>query len=184
MQQAYENVREFVFKRVESQDLQLLFRWFNQPYIAELWAEPKTWDEFREKWLDKILKDFNYVAYIDGVSIGYIRYYHVNDDDRKNFAGVYIPEPSVGSDLFIGEPEYLGKGYGAEMIRQFIAFVKSQEPNCKAMVIDPASDNLRAIACYEKVGFQKVGTYTMPYGTIHGPGPIELMIYFMDDARD
>lgn len=167
----------FVFKSLVLKDLPLLFAWFAQPYIAQLWPEPKTYAEFETKWVENIKRDHKFIAYIDNKPIAYIQYYHVTDKDRAAFSHSIIPEPSVGCDLFIGDPGYLGKGYGTQLLQQFIHHVQQAESACKAMIIDPASDNYRAIVCYEKVGFKKIGTYVVEYGTIAGPGPIELMIY-------
>lgn len=169
----------FIFKPVELKDLPLLFTWFCQPYIAQLWPEPKAYAEFETKWTEHIQRDHKFVAYIGDKPVAYLQYYHVTNEDRTKFHSVHIPEPSVGCDLFIGDPEYLGKGYGTELIKQFIQYVRQAEPTCKAMIIDPASDNYRAIACYKKVGFEKIGTYVVSYGTSTGPGPIDLMIYYM-----
>lgn len=169
----------FAFKPLILKDLPLLFTWFCQPYIANLWPEPKTYTEFEAKWTEHIQRDHKFIAYLDDKPIAYLQYYHVNYEDRAKFHSAHIPEPSVGSDLFIGEPTYLNKGYGTELIIQFIQYVQKVEPTCKAVIIDPANDNHRAIACYKKVGFEKIGTYVVPYGTSTGPGPIDLMIYYI-----
>jgi len=169
----------FAFKRILLADLPLLFCWFGQPHIAELWPEPKVWHEFEKKWIEKLETGFKFIASIDDKPIAYVQAYHVNDTDRKNFTDTSIPAHSIGLDLFIGDTAYLNKGYGGRLIEQFINMIKEIEPTCQAIIIDPASDNHRAITCYEKVGFKKLGTYIMPYGTIDGPGPIDLMIYKM-----
>jgi RimJ/RimL family protein N-acetyltransferase len=170
----------FTFKSLALTDLPLLFGWFCQQHVAQLWPEPKTWAEFETKWSEYYKRNHKFIAYLDDMPFAYIQYSHVTDEDRTKFHATPIPEPSIGCDLFIGDPNYLGKGYGTELIKQFIEYVKIYlEPTCKAILIDPASDNYRAIACYKKIGFEKVGTYVVPYGTIKGPGPIDLMIYFM-----
>lgn len=170
----------FTFKPLALNDLSLLFNWFCQPYIADLWPEPKLFSEFEAKWVEHIKRDHKFIAYLGDIPIAYIQYYRVTDEDRIKFHSVYIPEPSVGCDLFIGSPEYLGKGYGTQLIQQFIQYLQDKEPVCKAIIIDPASDNYRAIACYKKVGFETIGTYVVPYGTSTGPGPVDLMIYHLN----
>lgn len=110
--------------------------------------------------------------------IAYIKYHRVNNEDRAHFKGVKIPDNSIGIDLFIGDQQYLGRGYGTTLLKEFIAHIKTQEPQCAAIIIDPAPDNIRAIACYQKVGFEKKGIFKVPYGpTGEGPGDILLMIY-------
>jgi RimJ/RimL family protein N-acetyltransferase len=173
------NAHTFNFKPLAESDLPFLFEWFAQPYIAQLWKEP-DWRTFQEKYRKRISSNdiFPFVAYIDDKPIAYIKYHHVKDDDRALFPNVEIPAFSIGLDLFIGNPNYLGKGYGTHLVKEFIQFVQKIEPHCTTIIIDPAVDNHRAIRCYEKVGFKIVGTYITPYGpTGEGPGPILLMMY-------
>ena len=113
-----------------------------------------------------------FIAYIQDQPAAYIKYHHTNAEDRAIVHDFPIPEKSIGIDLFIGNPEYLNKGYGTTLLKEFITFIKASEPDCKAIIIDPATDNDRAIACYKKVGFKTIGEYISPYGpTGEGPGP-------------
>lgn len=177
--QAMQSSDTFTFKAVTDADLPFLFSWFGQPYIAELWKEP-NWEMFNKKYKSHIASQhiFPFFACIAEKPIGYIKYHHVNNEDRQHFPDINIPEFAIGLDLFIGEPEYLGKGYGTRLLTEFIQFVKRAEPRCTTITIDPAIDNHRAIACYKKAGFETMGTYITTYGpTGEGPGPILLMMY-------
>lgn len=58
-------------------------------------------------------------------------------------------------DLFIAEIDYLNKGYGTEIVKQFSQKVFN-DFQAKKILIDPASTNKRAIRCYEKAGFEFV----------------------------
>lgn len=55
-------------------------------------------------------------------------------------------------DLFIAESDFLNKGFGTEIIKQFTKKL-IHELNAKKILIDPAAKNKRAIRCYEKAGF-------------------------------
>jgi len=170
----------FTFKLLTPKYFLLLFNWFGQDYISQLWVESKDWPEFEKIWQRKIAEPdvFRFLAFIDEEPIGYIHYFRVNDYDRKHFPGVDLPEGSVGLDLFIGNPAYLNKGLGSQLIKDFISFVKNLEPKSTSIIIDPAPDNIRAIKCYEKVGFKKIGTFMTSYGPRGvGPGEILLMKY-------
>ncbi|CAN5196769.1 N/A [soil metagenome] len=177
--QAMEQVN--TFSPVTKADLPMLFEWFQQPYIAELWKEPKDFKTFETKYLKQISTQYiiPFIAYIGNNPVAYIQYHHTNAEGRALVNDFTIPEKSVGFDLFIGNPEYLNKGHGTKLLKEFIAFVKTQEPECQAIVIDPATDNDRAIACYKKAGFSTIGTYIVPWGpTGDGPGPVLMMIYY------
>ncbi|EQC45184.1 acetyltransferase, GNAT domain protein [Bacteriovorax sp. BSW11_IV] len=49
------------------------------------------------------------------------------------------------------------------MIGEFIKFLKANHSISK-VITDPSPDNPRAIRCYEKVGFNRVGEIKTPNG--------------------
>ena len=59
-------------------------------------------------------------------------------------------------DLFICDPNYLGKGVAVPMIKEFLG---SQFSHVKRVLIDPEATNTRAIHVYQKVGFKIVGEF-------------------------
>jgi len=58
--------------------------------------------------------------------------------------------------LFIGDEENRNKGYGAEAIRLLLSY-GFKTLNLLNVMLTVNSDNLRAIACYKKVGFRDIG---------------------------
>lgn len=58
--------------------------------------------------------------------------------------------------LFIGDAENRGKGYGAEALRLLVKFCFDQL-NVINVMLCVFDFNKQAIACYEKVGFKKIG---------------------------
>ena len=156
----------FTFTRVTDNDLPLLYSWFKQPHVSQWWPVPAG-DEFFEKFLARIRsKDtFAFLATLNEAPIGYIQYYYIDRTQEK--AGSWLPElplTTVGTDQFIGESEYLNKGYGTRMIKDFIVHLAPLEPTITTVIVDPDPTNLAAIRCYEKVGFTPMGTYTAPWG--------------------
>lgn len=75
-----------------------------------------------------------------------------------------LPQATVGTDQFIGDSDYIGKGYGTLMIKAFIEFLQKIEPTITTVIVDPEPTNYPAIRCYEKVGFKKVIECMTPYG--------------------
>jgi aminoglycoside 6'-N-acetyltransferase len=62
-------------------------------------------------------------------------------------------------DIWIGEANALGRGYGNEMMRQ--AFdICFADPNVTAVIIDPLASNTRAHKFYQRLGFVPVGRRT------------------------
>lgn len=158
------------FKRLKEGDLPLLFKWLNTQHVVE-WYEKKTttFDEIKVKYMPRITgaeptKPFLIVA--DQVPIGYIQEYYVNDDPELK---PYVNGKFIGLDLFIGDPTYLGRGLGTQILREFLKQVVFQEKEIEGCLVDPSPNNPRMIRANEKVGFKYLTT------TI-GPDPKYLMI--------
>ena len=69
-----------------------------------------------------------------------------------------LPAPAFSLDLFIGEPELIGKGHGPALISTFLplAFARYGLDYC---VIGPNQKNVAAIRAYEKAGFRFLKEY-------------------------
>ena len=64
-------------------------------------------------------------------------------------------------DIIIGEVDYLGKGYGTDIVKKFVDKIFRQTKAVK-IIIDPDSKNIAAIHCFEKVGFEKGREFEAP----------------------
>lgn len=79
--------------------------------------------------------------------------------------------PSAGIDLFIGEPDLIGKGLGPAAIRAFLRDVVFARYDVAECVIGPSVRNLSAIRAYEKAGFVFLRDVVVP----DEPDPEHLM---------
>ena len=154
------------FKKLTEKDLPLLFAWFKEPHVQQWWPTFGE-DELLSKVLERInSKDtFGYLVFLGDAPIGYIQYYYIDRNNEK--AGSCLPplpEITIGTDQFIGDPQYIGKGYGTLFIKKFIQELKKIEPTMTTIIVDPDPENAAAIRCYEKVGFVSVGIYDVPGG--------------------
>ena len=69
----------------------------------------------------------------------------------------------MGIDQFIGDENYINKGYGTEIIHLFVKKLFNY-PNIKKIITDVDPDNHRAIRCYQKVGFYIIKEVDTPEG--------------------
>jgi RimJ/RimL family protein N-acetyltransferase len=158
----------FFFKKLTQDDWPLLLKWFKEPHVEQWWPTPEE-NELMEYFLEKIRckNTFGFVVFLDEKPIGYIQYYYI--DRSKIESGSLLPalpdETTVGIDQFIGDLNYLHKGYGTLFIKQFIVELPTVEPKMTTVILDTNPENLAAIRCYEKVGFLPVCTYENPWGT-------------------
>ena len=76
---------------------------------------------------------------------GLIQYYEEEDEEFRH----------AGMDLFLGSA-FQGRGLGSDAVRTLARYLVRERGHHR-LIIDPAADNDRAIRCYEKVGFRRVG---------------------------
>ena len=129
------------FRPFDEGDFAVMLDWLQRAHVKQWWDDG-------DDTLDKVSEHYSH----DGDAVfRYIVYGH--DESRVGFIQYYIEsEDTVGVDLFIGEPDSLGRGLGAEIMTAFVALI-DQEYGPRNIVIDPDPNNQRAIRCYEKAGF-------------------------------
>lgn len=138
-----------VLRPVEEADLARLLVILREPAVAARWSEPDDDADRRllsgedadeaERITTFVIKTAN-----ENV-IGWIAGWEKLDADYRH----------AGIDLFI-TTEHHGKGFGPEAIRLVCRWLLEARDHHR-ITIDPAADNARAIAAYEKVGFKRVG---------------------------
>ena len=109
-----------------------------------------------------------YLVLCNNVPIGYVQCYGI--DPIKHAWLPKLPGNVIGIDQFIGEPDYLGKGFGTLFIKSFVKDLVAKD-SAVTVIVDPDPTNAAAIRCYEKVGFKCMGEYQASWG------PALLMVY-------
>jgi hypothetical protein len=61
---------------------------------------------------------------------------------------------AAGIDTFIGEVDFLHKGFGTVYIRKFLKEITFKESEITSCIIDPEPSNKIAISAYQKAGFR------------------------------
>ena len=123
------------------------------PRIVELGADAEVSRWWRglthEHVLEKARGEDDDVAVfaivVDAEVAGMIQHYEETDEEFRH----------AGIDLFLGAP-FHGRGLGTDAVRTMARHLVDDLGHHR-LVIDPAAHNERAIRCYEKVGFKRVG---------------------------
>nr|AIA16545.1 Acetyltransferase (GNAT) domain protein [uncultured bacterium] len=156
-------MEKFTFKPLTISDLNLLCEWFDNPHVLEWWDDQLTPAEIKQKYGSRINDDVvhPHIAYLHNKPIGFIQYYWVN----KVGNGWWPNEDNgtVGLDQFIGDENFIGKGYGTTMIKEFIQFL-FHNPAITKIITEADPNNHRARRCYQKVGFHEEGEINTPDG--------------------
>ncbi len=132
-------------------DLPLLRHWDEQPHVIE--SDPNDdWNWEVElgrspEWREQL------VAEVDGRPIGFVQIIDPKLEESHYWGEV--PANLRAIDIWIGEADDLGKGYGTEIMRLACerCFAAAE---VEAILIDPLASNVRAHRFYERMGFRFV----------------------------
>lgn len=135
----------FSFAPAESSQRNLLHQWFEQKHIKE-WMHGvglQSTLNGLEKFFQRETATTYWIGYDKNIPFAFL---------------ITSPEgnDAITLDVFICDPNYLGKGIAVTMIRDFLI---GQFPNVKRILIDPEATNKRAIHVYQKVGFKIIGEF-------------------------
>jgi RimJ/RimL family protein N-acetyltransferase len=151
------------FTRLSAGDLPLLHEWLSRPHVAAYWDEPIALQDMAGKFAAHMRSEivFGYVASLDGVPAAYVQTYAA-----AKVGGGWWPNEAAGTwgvDQFLADGARLGQGLGTQLVRALVAFVFARH-GADAIITDPRPDNLRAVRCYEKAGFRRIGVVETPDG--------------------
>ena len=132
---------------VTPDDVPLLRHWDEQPHVLESGVE--DWDWELESWRDPDWRDW-LIAEVADRPIGFMQIIDPRLEDTHYWGDV--PANLRAIDIWIGEPDMLGQGYGSEMMSLAIDYVFSN-PATTGILIDPLARNERAHRFYQRLGF-------------------------------
>lgn len=148
--------------------LPLLLKWLEEPHVKSWWESDTKWDEglVAQKYalyiqgyalVEGARKPIKaYIIEMDNKPIGYIQFYNKHDfpnhlSTTPDYDLDGLPENLAGMDFYIGEIDYVGKGYAAKIVRRFVKnYIETEYDAC---VVDPNPHNKVAMRIYDKVGF-------------------------------
>ncbi len=130
-------------------DLPLLRYWDEQPHVVA--SDPN--DDWQ--WETELARNPDWreqlIAEIDGRPLGFIQ---IIDPAREDghYWGSDVPANLRAIDIWIGEADDLGRGFGTRMME--LAIKRSfADPAVMAIIIDPLLTNTRAHRFYQRLGF-------------------------------
>ena len=151
----------FTFRKLTENDFELMYEWLNAEHVI-------TWYTKKNVTLERVIEKYKpyvngekptepYVILHEDKAIGYIQTYRI--DAYKAYSELVGVPNSAGLDLFIGDAQYVHKGYGALAIMDFMAQVICKMEQIEAVVIGPSPNNKVANRAYEKAGFVYLKTF-------------------------
>lgn len=163
---------EVILRKAFIDDLKMIQAWDKEPHVA---AAIGADEDIEDQWLEKQLTTpspfiWIYSAEINNQPIGCLQICdpvyeetHYWESalsqlklDKKELSPNADSTSSLRAiDIWIGPKEYLGKGYGTQMMKlaHELCF---QSANVTKILIDPLISNVRAIRFYKKLGYSEV----------------------------
>lgn len=139
-----------------TEDKEIYTKWINDASVSDnLGASATVYGVEREmQTLEEMSKSGHNFAIIrredDGL-LGVINIFDMNQICRNAQCG-----------LFIGEEQHRGKGYGTEALRLIVKY-GFETLNLNNIMLKVFDFNKNAVACYEKVGFKRIGARRKAY---------------------
>lgn len=132
-------------------DLSILEHWDQQQHNID--SDPNDdWE-----WETELVKTSPWreqlIAELDGRPLGFIQIIDAAEEESHYWGEVEQGLKAI--DIWIGEAEDLGKGYGTIMMNLAITRCFN-DPGVKGILIDPLETNLKARRFYERLGFKFV----------------------------
>lgn len=156
-----------IFTKLQEAHFPLLLKWLYMPHVRAWWDKDVDWTKelIEKKYIPytkgyKILGESKkpihaFIIKVDNVPVGYIQYYNKYDfPPEQGYTTEGLPDSLAAIDFYIGEEQYLGKGIGSLVLKDFLNQHVFKKFN--ACFVDPDTANKAAIRTYEKAGFKVV----------------------------
>ncbi|MBN1640674.1 MAG: GNAT family N-acetyltransferase [Anaerolineae bacterium] len=142
--------RRVTIRPLTRTDLHTMSKWpaFEDP-LDRLFDWPKRSQASDDLWFYQLVHDRSRV------------YYAVDAKDAQLIGRISLRDISGKESARLGigfGPQYVGHGYGTEALQVFLRHF-FLDLGFERMVLDVAAVNVRAVRCYERCGFRRVGTH-------------------------
>ncbi len=141
--------KQIRLRKASLADLALLRHWDEQKHVLE--SDPNddwNWEyelQREPSWREQLIAERR------GRPIGFIQIIDPAREESHYWGD--IPDGLRAIDIWIGELNDLGKGYGTEIMRLAINQC-FEDPQVSAILLDPLESNTRAHRFYERLGFR------------------------------
>jgi aminoglycoside 6'-N-acetyltransferase len=144
------------FRPLQESDLPQIEAWLRTEHVAHWWRDPlEIAVEKRQAALEGRRDVEHHVILEGGRPVGMIQTYRVADHPEWGEL-VGAEHEAAGVDLFVGEPDAVGRGLGPEILREFARTVVFSHPETTAVVATVEEANRRSWRAFEKAGFRHV----------------------------
>lgn len=175
------------FEKVTAAYLDTIFSWLIQPHVVEFWDNTQAHKDDIINFVQgrKTLSPYAAGSYVYWIAffnnepfamLMTIQEMHTEDIGQEKLKRLSTTGHSYGLEYMIGSPGFLGKGYGAQTLSDFIDYFRECfDTKADTFIIDPSNDNPRAKHVYMKAGFQHLCDFMMA-GDVSGTGKMHHLL--------
>lgn len=131
-----------IFRKLRDRDINLIKKWLQAPHVAEWFKHPDAWiEEIQQR---KTKYDFirHFIIEDNNKPVGFCQYYDFSKGG-ETWNGSLPAEGSWSIDYLIGEPDYLGKGYGKFIVKQLTRDI-FDSTDAQRVIVRPEPENKRS----------------------------------------
>ena len=156
------------FRQVEVDDLKLIRHWIKTNIFVKEWYYKNKIPNLKtleNKMIRRRQKSnfMSFLVWFDEVPVGYIQCYDVEGWGAwSNKVKIY--DDTVSLDYFIGDINFIHRGFGSQMICSFIESILKNS-KYKFVMISPNINNTASRRCCEKSGLEFKKQVHVPYIT-------------------
>ena len=138
-------------RKFEDNDIELFETWLYQEHVKKWYTQP-------EEWLNEVIKretDFLFVKHfiveLEGKAIGFCQFYDYAFGNEI-WHGTMKVENAFSIDYMIGESDYLGKGYGTQIILKLEEEIRTHT-KAENIIVQPDLNNEKSRNTLNAAGF-------------------------------
>jgi aminoglycoside 6'-N-acetyltransferase len=151
------------FRPLGRPDFPLLVTWLARAHVAEWWGDPLDVAGVEAEFgpcIDGTDPTLVSICLIDDTPIGLVQIYRLADEpDYQRAVGV---ADGAGLDLFIGELERCGQGWGSRIVSGALDMIWERYPEVRRAMAGPSIRNLRSQHVFEKAGLRALRQVSVP----------------------
>lgn len=147
-------MQQLFIRTASVDDVPTLYRWDEKPHVKRATSNDGS-RALDVNWEDELQPRDDgtecLIAEIDSFPIGMVQIINPATE-RTHYWGI-VPGNLRAIDIWIGEEDFIGQGYGSRMMTYAIERCFS-EPDVAAILIDPLAGNTKSHRFYRRFGFE------------------------------
>lgn len=138
-------------RKMTAADMPIFKQWLAAPHVARWYHDPLDWIEEVEKQDQAFRWLHHFIVEQDGVPIGFCQYYACKDSEEL-WEGYTALGGSYSIDYLIGDPAYLRKGIGKQVVADLLRKIALHR-DAKRIVVQPEPENEASCGLLRSCGF-------------------------------